>query len=228
MNPKHNFKILLVTAFGVLALLALPSLAAAKDRNHDGIPDRWEKRHNLSLHINQAHRNQDHEGLNNLEEFENGTNPRNPDTDSDGLTDAQEVEVGDNPRSADSNHDGIPDGEDNAGKIASFDGTTLTLEQFDGSTVSGQVNESTEIECEHHAEVSDQVAGASDEGGDEQSGEQQSGEDDQAGEEQNSGEGDQGSGTCTVADLVPGALVREAELDVTPSGTVFHSVHLSG
>ena len=39
----------LLAALGALALLALPSVAAAKDRNHDRIPDRWEKRHHLSL-----------------------------------------------------------------------------------------------------------------------------------------------------------------------------------
>ncbi len=39
----------LLAALGALALLALPSVAAAKDRNHDRIPDRWEHHHRLSL-----------------------------------------------------------------------------------------------------------------------------------------------------------------------------------
>ena len=33
---------LLALALGAMALLALPGVAAAKDRNHDRIPDRWE------------------------------------------------------------------------------------------------------------------------------------------------------------------------------------------
>jgi hypothetical protein len=122
-RPHRKPQIALVAALGVVALLALPSFAAARatDRNHDGIPDRWEKRHHLSLKVNQAHRNQDQEGLNNREEFENGTNPRAADTDSDGLTDAQEVEVGDDPNDADTDDDGVEDGEETVETVASDD-----------------------------------------------------------------------------------------------------------
>lgn len=216
-------KLTFAMALGLMALLAVPSLAAAKarDRNHDGIPDRWEKRHHLSLRVDQAHRNQDHEGLDNLEEFEHGTNPRAADTDHDGLTDSQEVEVGDNPRSADSNGDGIPDGQENAGKVATFDGTTLTIELFAGGTLSGQVNESTELECEHH----EGEASASDSSGEEEQAGEDSGE---GGEEAEAADEADSSPECTAADLVPGALVKEAELDATPEGAVFHSVHLAG
>ena len=45
---------MLLAALAALALLALPSFAAAKDRNNDRIPDRWEKRHDLSLKVSQA------------------------------------------------------------------------------------------------------------------------------------------------------------------------------
>ncbi|MFI5027738.1 MAG: hypothetical protein ACHQCF_01995 [Solirubrobacterales bacterium] len=93
----------LVLALGARALLALPSFAAAKDRNHDHIPDHWEKKHQLSLRVNQAARDQDHDHLNNLGEFKAGDNPRNPDT----------------------NNDGVMDGEENAGTIASFDTETV-------------------------------------------------------------------------------------------------------
>ena len=73
------------TLFGILAVaiagllvIALPSVAAAKDRNHDRIPDRWEKRHHLSLHVNQAKRDQDRDGLKNRQEFKAGDDPRDP------------------------------------------------------------------------------------------------------------------------------------------------------
>ncbi len=108
-------------------MLALPAIAAAKDRNHDRIPDRWEKRHNLSLQVNQAGRDQDRDHLRNRAEFM----------------------AGDNPRSSDSDGDGIPDGEENAGTIQSFDPSTgkLTIALFGGETLSGLVGEETEIEC---------------------------------------------------------------------------------
>src|SRR6476469_6281447 len=117
-------------ALGALALLAMPGLAAAKDRNHDRIPDWWEKRHRLSLKVNQAHKNQDGDKLLNRAEFL----------------------AGDNPRSADSNGDGVMDGEDNAGTIASFEAASgkLTINLFGGETVSGMVDEGTERTCEDH------------------------------------------------------------------------------
>ncbi len=100
MKRSHSLGLLLI-AIGLLAMLSVPSIAAAKqhDRNHDGIPDRWEKRHRLSTRVNQARRDQDRDRLRNRAEFLAGTNPRN----------------------ADSDGDGIPDGEENAGTIASFD-----------------------------------------------------------------------------------------------------------
>src|SRR3954449_11654098 len=121
-------------ALGALALLAMPSLAAAKDRNHDRIPDRWEKRHHLSLNSNQARLDQDRDHLRNRAEFL----------------------AGDNPRDRDSNDDGVMDGEENAGTITSFDAETgrLVIDLFGGETVSGLVNEETEIKCEDHSGAS--------------------------------------------------------------------------
>ena len=82
-NRKARLGGLLALALGVLALLALPAIAAARDRNHDHIPDRWEKRHHLSLHVNQAGRDQDRDHLRNRGEFEAGDNPRDNDSDND-------------------------------------------------------------------------------------------------------------------------------------------------
>src|SRR6184192_594061 len=67
------------------------------DRNRDRIPDRWERRYHLSLRVNQARRDQDHDGLTNLGEFESHTNPRDADTDNDGIEDGDE----------DRDHDGV-------------------------------------------------------------------------------------------------------------------------
>jgi len=38
---------------------------ALNQLNHDHIPDRWEKRHHLSLHVNQARHDQDRDRLDN-------------------------------------------------------------------------------------------------------------------------------------------------------------------
>jgi hypothetical protein len=214
---------LFALALGALALLALPGLAAAKDRNHDRIPDKWEKRHHLSLKVNQARHDQDGDHLRNRGEFL----------------------AGDNPRDRDSDDDGVVDGSERASTIASFDGESgrLVIDLFGGGTVSGLVTESTEIECEDHSSAATSSAGepGDDNGGE---GEVEAGDDKGGqGEEEpgddnvgNSGPGSDNSGpgngtddgNCTTADLTPGAVVEEAELSVASGQATFEEVELSG
>ena len=116
-------------ALGALALLAMPGLAAAKDRNHDRIPDRWEKKPPpLPARSTRRARDQDRDHLRNRAEFLAGDDPRDRDTDD----------------------DGVMDGEENAGTIASFDEETgrLTINLFSDDTIAGSVNDETEIKCE--------------------------------------------------------------------------------
>jgi hypothetical protein len=229
---------LLALALAALALLAMPSLAAAKDRNHDRIPDRWEKRHKLSLKVNQARRDQDGDHLRNRDEFL----------------------AGDNPRDEDSNDDGVMDGAENAGTIASFDSESgrLVIDLFGGDTVAGLVDEGTEIECENGSSASVSSDGESgddnsgrgeaepgdDNGGEEEAGDDNGGQgeeergddrgDDNSGPgSQNSGpgrgdEGEDEAGNCTAAALVPGAVIQEAELRIADGQAVFEEVELSG
>jgi hypothetical protein len=112
--------------FGVVlaALLALPGAASAKsrDRDHDKMPDKWERHHGLSTHKNNAKADPDKDGLNNLGEFRSRTNPRDPDTDNDGIEDGDddgdgdgvdnqnEVQEGTSPTDRDTDNDGKPDG----------------------------------------------------------------------------------------------------------------------
>jgi len=201
-------------ALGALALLALPGAAAAKDRNHDRIPDRWEKRHHLSTAVNQARRDQDSDHLRNRAEFL----------------------AGDNPRNADSDGDGTPDGEENAGKIASFDAATgkLTITLFDGDSISGTVTESTRIKCEDSPAPEAAMASR----GEEEPGDDNGGQGEEPGDD-NSGPGSENSGpgrgdedgegaNCTTADLVVGATVEEAELELGNGTATFDEVELAG
>jgi hypothetical protein len=227
-NRRTRLGSLLVMALGVLALLAMPGVAAAKDRNHDRIPDRWEKRHHLSLTVNQAGRDQDGDHLRNLGEFRAGDNPRDDDSDNDGVT----------------------DGEENAGTIASFDATTgkLVINLFNTETVSGLVTAETEIKCEGGDNSSSSASSSSGEpepgddhgGQDEESGDDNGGRSEESGDDNggdNSGPGSDNSGpgnsgdngeaaNCTTANLIPGTVVQQAELEVQNGAATFHEVEL--
>src|SRR5258705_7080190 len=98
-----------------LSLAAMAAISVAKDRNNDRIPDRWEKRHHLSLKVDQARRDQDSDALRNRGEYEAGMDPQNADTDG----------------------DGIPDGDEGAGTITAWDPDTgeLTIDTFGGDSV---------------------------------------------------------------------------------------------
>lgn len=196
----RRFLILLAGCLGAVALLALPAGAAAKakDRNHDRIPDRWERHFHLSLQVNQAHRDQDHDGLTNMAEFK----------------------AGDNPRDADTDNDGIDDGNENAGTIQSFDQGTgrLVINIFGGGTLSGLVTNQTEIECHNGAEDN------SDNGTMSRDGSDNSG----ASSEGDNNQGDNNAANCTTADLTPGSTVREADLQTEGGNAVFEKVELEG
>lgn len=88
-----------VTAyFGYPALESLPSFAAVRDSDDDGMPDVWEDSHGFNkLSVADALLDADGDGMNNRAEFLSGTNPAVPDTDGDGVSDADEIAGGSNP-----------------------------------------------------------------------------------------------------------------------------------
>jgi thrombospondin type 3 repeat protein len=85
--------------------------AGARDRDGDGLPDRWEKRYGLSSHRNSSRGDPDRDSLSNRSEYRLRLNPRRRDTDRDGLSDGREVKTTrTDPRRKDSDGDGVSDG----------------------------------------------------------------------------------------------------------------------
>ena len=109
----------------------------------------------------------------------------------------------------------------NAGTIASFRDGVLTLTLNDGSMVSGQVTDATEIKCEsvepqemEHARHADGDHGGGTNGGDDNGGDDQ-------------GEAEQGAPMCSPGNLIPGAVVRDAELKISAAGAIWQEVELA-
>jgi len=229
--------IIAASLLGALALVG-PSTAAAKDRNHDNLPDGWEKANGLSLAVNQAKRDQDRDGLSNRGEFRAADRPHDRDTDNDGTL----------------------DGAENAGTITSFDATSgeLVIKQFSGGSVTGTVTDATRIECEdrnnqtdpneveNENEAEHPNGDARDHGSGSGSGDDNSGSGSSNSGSDNSGPGSSDSGgdnsgpgsansgrgdddpnrDCSASDLTPGASVQEAHLEVSGNGSVFEEIEL--
>jgi thrombospondin type 3 repeat protein len=185
-----------VLGIAAAALLTLAAPAMARDRNHDRIPDRWERAHHLSLRVNQARRDQDHDGLRNRAEFRAHTDPRKADMDG----------------------DGIKDGAEHAGKVASFTGGVLTIDLFGGKTLTGTVDDTTEIECAdaHASDAGDQGDDHGDDPGDDH------------GEDPGDDDGGDAATSCDMSALTAGAVVKEAELHTVGGDAVFEKVELAG
>lgn len=116
----------------------------------------------------------------------------------------------------------------NAGTVASFSNGVLTLMLNDGSMVSGQVTNSTEIKCEaaeqemeHSRHADGDHGGGSNGGGDD------NGRGDDHGDDNDQGNDGQGAPMCSTGSLVPGATVRDAELAISGTGAIWSEVELA-
>jgi hypothetical protein len=148
-----------LTAVLALAALALPGVAAAKDRDRDGLPDRWERRHDLSTKHNSSGRDPDRDRVDNRNEYREGTSPRDRDSDNDrkrdGVEDADrdklrnaaEDATGNDPVDPDTDDDGVLDGREHAGVIVSFEEGLLTLDLSNGDRLRGLVTGDTRVKC---------------------------------------------------------------------------------
>jgi hypothetical protein len=196
---RRNFALAVMLA--VAASLMLAGGAFAKDRNHDRIPDKWEKRHHLSLHHKQGRRDQDHDGLKNRGEFRAHLNPHDADTDN----------------------DGVDDGDEHPGEVQSFDNGMLTISLANGGTLTAAVTDDTEVECDDDAgDDRGHEDGDEDHHGDHQG---DDGDDDAQSAHHDPGDDDENE-DCGTDALVAGAKVLEAELKVRNGEAVWEKVEL--
>jgi hypothetical protein len=90
--------------------VATVSASAPRDRDHDRLPDKWERKHHLSTSTPSGKRDPDGDRLRNRRELRLRTHPRRADTDRDRLRDGAEVRrFHTNPRKRDTDGDGFRD-----------------------------------------------------------------------------------------------------------------------
>ena len=101
---------------------AWADVVGALDSEPDGMPDAWEAVNGLTIGVNDSTGDGlfDNDGLNNLAEYNNNTDPNNADTDGDDLNDGPEISGSLNTKSStptdplnpDSDFDGLADGDE--------------------------------------------------------------------------------------------------------------------
>jgi hypothetical protein len=120
-----------------------------------------------------------------------------------------------------------PGDNSSAGKVASFTNGVLTIQLNDGSTVSGTVNDATEIKCEMTQSTQmtgdDQGRDGGDNSGSGDNGDR--GDQGEPGDDRGDDNGEEQM--CSTADLTPNAVVQEAELRISQAGAVWDEVELA-
>ena len=115
--------------------------------------------------------------------------------------------------------------EQNAGTVTSFQNGTLTITLNDGSTVSGNVTPNTEIECRaEDTSANMQRDDHSDQGAQGDQGDDNG--NDNGDNNNENGEQEHNQQNCSTANLTPGTVVRDAELQVSGSGANWDKVEL--
>jgi hypothetical protein len=205
-------RLFLVLALIASLLFAASASASARDANRDRIPDRWEKRHGLSLKVKQTRRDQDKDGFHNRAEWRASTDPRDADSDDDGTDDAEE----------------------NAGTVTTFANGELTITLFDGGTLTAKVTDDTEIECGDVAGAAHDDPGGrwdddedADEGDRDDDGGRDHDEGDRGDDDCDDGRHDHDDGDeCAQDALQAGAAVEEAALKISSTGRTWTEIDL--
>lgn len=212
-----NTKTVFLTFAAVAMLLAIVSTAVASggDRNGDGIPDRWAKKHGLNASKNQANRDQDHDKVRNICEYQADMDPRDrnsdndrrsdarEDSDRDGMVNSVESAVESDCDDADSDDDGQDDGDEISGYVHSLQDDVLKIRMVDGAILSAPITESTYVHCEHD-EFSKKPE---DDGEDEPAPGPDAGEPGSA-QAMNGGGEEPEAGSCGLEALTPGRVVK--------------------
>ncbi len=163
---RHSFKSIKslgVTALTVVSMFLLATAAGAVsgDRNGDGIPERWAKKHGLKANVNQANRDQDRDRVKNICEYEARMDPRDrnsdddrrsdarEDSDRDGVVNLVESKVGTGCGEDDSDDDGVEDGDEVSGYVQALDGDELSIRMVNGTILTAPLAEHAYIHCSH-------------------------------------------------------------------------------
>ena len=239
MRPTRLIMLVVAVA---MALLAVPAASQARDRDHDGLPDKWEKKFHLSTTKSSANADTDRDHVDNANEYRERTNPRRKDSnrngrpdgredrDRDQLNNAAEDATGNDPIDKDTDNDGIPDGQEQAGVVTAYNTTTgsLTIDLANGGSVTAKVTDNTEIECETETaaeDTNDDSASTSRHGSDDGAGDDRSGPSDRSGPGDGDGEhhcgaehGDRDHAECPAGTLKVGSRIHEAKARITSDG----------
>ena len=152
-------RLLSTTALLVSAAALTASPALARDRDHDRLPDKWEKRHHLNLKKDDSRRDLDRDRLSNYGEYRAHTNPRKKDSDRDRrrddredydrdkLRNGAEIRTGFDPGDKDSDNDGVKDGRENAGKIVKLSDSSIKIKLAVGGSLTARLGDNLAVEC---------------------------------------------------------------------------------
>ncbi|MCU0799437.1 MAG: winged helix-turn-helix transcriptional regulator [Candidatus Thermoplasmatota archaeon] len=100
ITPTGTHLIVPCLLFAIILFVQFAS-AQEQDKDRDGIPDSWEEDNGLNPdYYYDANQDDDKDGLKNINEFKNNTDPQDPDTDNDTMPDGWEVRYGLDPLNA--------------------------------------------------------------------------------------------------------------------------------
>jgi hypothetical protein len=129
------------------------TVSSSFDSDGDGMPDEWEITNGLNRYVDDSSLDPDQDGLTNLAEYQNGTDPNKLDTDEDGMPDGCEIQYGLDPLDS--------DGDNGADGDLDSDGWTNYEEYINGTNPNDDTSpahtppEVMEVNPHHNAGITD-------------------------------------------------------------------------